>query len=975
MTDALTSEGLVALLKENDGALQVHALNELIKDIDKCWHIVADHIETIEALFEDENFSERKLAAFLASKVYYHLEEIGESLEYALNSEDFFSAEEGSEYVQTLTSQCIDDYIRIRTDPDCGDKLDPRLEQIVISMLDTCLEEGFSRQALGIALESLRIDYVEKAIQKENCSDDVLSHAFNLCETVVQHKGFRTEVFTLLLKLYEEVLERLGNADYRNVCRCQYYLGNSEAVANILSGLIDSDLIMAYQTAFDLAEYEDTYFLSEVASRLLPQDEPKQEEEEVQAKPDENAEQTPAAPDTKMADAESKPAQPKLTLDDPRIRLVQILTGEISDDIILKILYNQSNHDFVILKNIKDAIPGQIGSLNMSVAAANALMCCGTTIDQFLRDNLKWLAKFRNFDKFLSIAFMGMIHKGHVKEGKSVLQAYLPPAEGPIAGGGALYALGLIHANNCEYEIREYMFQQLLDSESNEILRHGAILGNALISIGSQDMRLFGELQKILEAGAAVPGSGAGYAIGLTMAGTMNEQAVNALRQYATEDTEKKSEKVIRGACVGLALCFFAQEEMADDFIMEAKSHRDFHVRYGACYAIGMAYACTASNRALRWLLDMAVSDVSDDVRRAATSNIGFVFANKPDQVPGLLRLLAKSFNPYVRYGSACAIAIACASTANKQAAKLLKLLSKDNVEYVRQGAHIATGILYMQRNETECPEVKEVREEFLKVIKNKRRSDKMARMGAILGSGFLDAGGRNLCISMITPTGQKRMKALLGMVLFWQHWEWYPLIPMASLCFKPTVAIGLDEDLEMPVMKIDVNCKPSKFAFPQKMQEEKAKKKKIMKKAELSISAKAKARQAKKKKEKAAENGDAEMEDTDLQDKEEPKEEDKEEMEVEKKEEEKKKDEPEPDSYVESLPCRITRAQQEFVSLAPDSRYELVNDRKITGFMMLRNKNPEEPKELVSLKATDAAGVYGNEPDPPADFIYTGSS
>eukprot|EP00493_Phyllostaurus_siculus_P013834 UN14045 len=110
-----------------------------------------------------------------------------------------------------------------------------------------------------------------------------------------------------------------------------------------------------------------------------------------------------------------------------------------------------------------------------------------------------------------------------------------------------------------------------------------------------------------------------------------------------------------------------------------------------------------------------------------------------------------------------------------------------------------------------------------------------MARMGAILGFWiFGTTGGRNLCISMITPTGQKRMKALLGMVLFWQHWEWYPLIPMASLCFKPTVAIGLDEYLEMPVMKIDVNCKPSKFAFPQKMQEEKAKKKKIMKKAEL---------------------------------------------------------------------------------------------------------------------------------------------
>merc|ERR1719320_1432454 len=440
----------------------------------------------------------------------------------------------------------------------------------------------------------------------------------------------------------------------------------------------------------------------------------------------------------------------------------------------------------------------------------------------------------------------------------------------------------------------------------------------------------------------------------------MNEQAVNALRQYATEDTEKKSEKVIRGACVGLALCFFAQEELADEFILEAKVHRDFHVRYGACYAIGMAYACTASNRALRWLLDMAVSDVSDDVRRAATSNIGFVFANKPDQVPGLLRLLAKSFNPYVRYGSACAIAIACASTANKQAAKLLKLLSKDNVEYVRQGAHIATGILYMQRNETECPEVKEVLEEFMKVISNKRRSDKMARMGAILGSGLLDAGGRNLCISMVTPTGQKRMKAILGMVLFWQHWEWYPLIPMVSLCFKPTVTIGLDEDLEMPKVELHCDCKPSRFAYPEKMKEEKAKKKKILKKAELSISAKAKARQAKKQKEKALADGDATMEDVDLKDKDEVKED--------------KKDEPEPESYTVDLPCRVTRSQQDFVSLVPDSRYELVNDRKLTGFIMLRNKNPDEPKELVSLKQTDNAGVYGNEPDPPADFYYTGS-
>ena len=63
----------------------------------------------------------------------------------------------------------------------------------------------------------------------------------------------------------------------------------------------------------------------------------------------------------------------------------------------------------------------------MAVAAANGIMHCNTTIDQFLRDNLKWLSKsFRNFDKFLSVAFMGMIHKGHAQDGKKVLEAYLP---------------------------------------------------------------------------------------------------------------------------------------------------------------------------------------------------------------------------------------------------------------------------------------------------------------------------------------------------------------------------------------------------------------------------------------------------------------------------------------------------------------------------------------------------------------------
>jgi len=89
---------------------------------------------------------------------------------------------------------------------------------------------------------------------------------------------------------------------------------------------------------------------------------------------------------------------------------------------------------------------------------------------------------------------------------------------------------------------------------------------------------------------------------------------------------------------------------------------------------------------------------------------------------------------------------------------------------------------------------------------------------------------------------------------------------------------------------------------------------------------------------------------------------------------EEKKKEaeEPEPDFYNLTNPCRITRSQQKYISLAPNSRYELVNDRVLTGFVCLRDKNPNDEVKLVELKSMNSSDVYGDEPDPPADFYYT---
>ena len=54
--------------------------------MDQFWSEVADSVDEIEKLSEDSEFVNRKLAAIVASKVYYHLEEYNDALKFALDA-------------------------------------------------------------------------------------------------------------------------------------------------------------------------------------------------------------------------------------------------------------------------------------------------------------------------------------------------------------------------------------------------------------------------------------------------------------------------------------------------------------------------------------------------------------------------------------------------------------------------------------------------------------------------------------------------------------------------------------------------------------------------------------------------------------------------------------------------------------------------------------------------------------------------
>lgn len=333
-----------------------------------------------------------------------------------------------------------------------------------------------------------------------------------------------------------------------------------------------------------------------------------------------------------------------------------------------------------------------------------------------------------------------------------------------------------------------------------------------------------------------------------------------------------------------------------------------------------MAYAGTGNNKAIRRLLHVAVSDVNDDVRRAAVMSLGFILFRTPKQVPRVVQLLAESYNPHVRYGATMALAFSCAGSGSTEALELIEPMTKDPVDYVRQGALIAMGMVLMQHNESMSAKVASTRKLYEKIIGDKHE-DAMSKFGATIGQGVIDAGGRNVTISLSTRSGLPNMSAIVGAVMFSQFWYWFPLTLFLSLSFTPTAYIGLNVDLKVPDMEIVSNAKPSMYAYPSPTKPPTVEKVEKVATAVLSTTAKAKQRAKKSEKEKgdAMDTDDKKAEHAEAEDK---MDEDKKEGEAGKEGEEAAKKEPEPN--FEDLPnvSRLLKQQLDKVSFKSDSRY-----------------------------------------------------
>ncbi|OCT57605.1 hypothetical protein XELAEV_18003248mg [Xenopus laevis] len=903
-----SAAGILSLLDEDEPQLKEFALHKLNAVVNDFWAEISESVDKIEVLYEDENFRSRQFAALVASKVFYHLGAFEESLNYALGAGDLFNVNDNSEYVETIIAKCIDHYTKQCVEnaelPE-GEKkpIDGRLEGIVNKMFQRCLDDHKFKQAIGIALETRRLDVFQKTILESNDVPGMLAYSLKVCMSLMQNKQFRNQVLRVLVKIYMN----LEKPDFINVCQCLIFLDDPQAVSDILEKLVREDnLLMVYQICFDLYESASQQFLSSVIQNLRTVGAP------IPSVPGStNTGTVPgASADSETMESEdqasitvgSNAAESNPEPKDQISKMVKILSGEMAIELHLQFLIRNNNTDLMILKNTKDAVRNSV--CHTATVIANSFMHCGTTSDQFLRDNLEWLARATNWAKFTATASLGVIHKGHEKEALQLMATYLPKDTSPGSAyqeGGGLYALGLIHANHGG-DIIDYLLNQLKNA-SNDIVRHGGCLGLGLAALGTARQDVYDLLKTNLYQDDAVTGEAAGLALGLVMLGSKNAQAI---------------------------------EDM------------DPILRRSGMYTVAMAYCGSGNNKAIRRLLHVAVSDVNDDVRRAAVESLGFILFRTPEQCPSVVSLLSESYNPHVRYGAAMALGICCSGTGNKEAINLLEPMTNDPVNYVRQGALISSALIMIQQTEITCPKVSQFRQLYSKVISDKH-DDVMAKFGAILAQGILDAGGHNVTISLQSRTGHTHMPSVVGVLVFTQFWFWFPLSHFLSLAFTPTSVIGLNKDLKMPKVQYRSNCKPSTFAYPAPLEVPKEKEKEKVSTAVLSITAKA------KKKEKEKEKKEEEKMEVD---------------ETEKKEEKKK--EPEPNFQLLENPARVMPAQLKVLSMPEGSRYQPFKPLSNGGIIILRDTSEEE-EQLVEPVAAHGPKIEEEEqePEPPEPFEY----
>jgi len=313
-----------------------------------------------------------------------------------------------------------------------------------------------------------------------------------------------------------------------------------------------------------------------------------------------------------------------------------------------------------------------------------------TQDDAFLKvkENLEWAAKCTHWNKFSSIASLGLIFKNTHK--KDHLAKFLPESNAGdgvnhYSNGGALYGLGLIYTGTNDATIVDYIIDKTTNPtlNQNEVVMHGACLGLGLTAFASSNENVAERLKDILRASTSVMGEAAALALGLVFAGSNNESIISELIATAADS---EHEKIIRSVCISIGLISFQSPSL--EFLENLEANPI--IKLAVPFYLACAYFKSANPMVVRKLLKLS-NDISNEVKRAAIMALGFVLY-QDEKLISVIKMLLYSYNPYIRYG--CIMALAIGSKTTKETLELIWPHLTDTVDFVRQGAYISLSML-----------------------------------------------------------------------------------------------------------------------------------------------------------------------------------------------------------------------------------------------------------------------------------------
>ena len=931
-----TATSFLALLRDDSLVMKKLAINKIELIVDDYWAEIADYIKEFEYLYQNKIIVEQNnQIALIISKLYFHLEAFPQAIEWALEAKEKFNISEKNQYTKAILNKIIDKYISIRkhnfyalyvhkkNDESVEQEIDERITSIMTNIFLNCIDSKDYRQAIGMCIDSYDLGRIIIAVEKSDNMKAHLQHVYIISQNLIQNKTYKNALLQLILSLYQKYFPK----EYHKIIQIQFLLKNIDSMAKTMVNILleEEEPLAAYQIALDLYDNQNNYFLQELFNKIEQLEE------------------------TKEVIQRSKPKYENLK---------GILFGKIQKNVENQCMIYLNKANSKTFEELKKGVEKCGSTPALGVIFAHSLMYARTQDDTVLKQNKDWMGKMTNWCRFAATASLGIVHLGNTEKGKEVITPYLPGSQlnpSIYAQSGAYYALGLIYQNTNNPEILELLNKALTDnSNNNETMLHGILLAHGLVSMGSSNEQAYTKQRDFMyKDDNAIIGEAATYSIGLSMLGSKNPQVVEDLYTYAHET---QHEKIIRAISISLGLIMYGAEEEADELIEKMILEKDPIIRYGAMYVIGLAYAGTSNPKAFRMLINFSVQDVNDDVRRAALINVGFIYFKNPHlliEKIKVMQLYADSYNPHVRYGTCLSLGIACIGTHNTEAFEIIEPLLNDLSPLVRQGAYIAGAMIYSQMNPKNDPKF-DLFKENLDKVNNNKEDHNLIKLGTLIGQGFLELGGRNANLSLVSHTGHNRIGAIIGIALFTQYYYWYPMMHFISLAIRPQIHMGIDSDFKViKNFKIISKSKPSQFGYPSETKIEDKKEKTEAPKAVLS----SQTRMLAKNKSKLGTNSNLNTQTMHLDKQvsttqdikiEENKMEIDDNIKKEEKPVEEKKEEPLEELL--SNPCRILKKQEQVIEFIYDQCYLQVTPTKYCGIIMLKKVANDEP-EYLELK------------------------